>query len=220
MPFTLGAPLGPAGGIDPPEPGAQGDPQPIQGEVAATLAPPPTTRRITDDPAAGRPLHELPRRRTPIVPAARRSTPPPALAVREPGTTLDYPLSEPALWPYAFDPDYGRPRSAERAAGARRHADTPTPDPAWVQRHRTGLVIAFGIVPFLAVPMIALLGTQAARVVLDLQVPQMSYFLDWVIVGAVATVAATAIAMRYVFRRRGAREPAPAVAFDTVSQES
>src|SRR5271167_3825264 len=107
MPFTLGAPLGPAAGIRLPEPGAQVDQEPIEDEVAATLAPPPATHRVTDDPATEPRVPEPTRRRTPIVPAARRSTSPPSRAVRAPRTTLDYPLSEPALWPDAFDPDYG-----------------------------------------------------------------------------------------------------------------
>jgi len=93
-------------------------------------------------------------------------------------------------------------------------------DPGWVQRHRIALVVAFGIIPFVAVPLIALLGTRSARLVLDLQVPQMSYFLDWVIVGAVTIVAGTLVAIRYGLRRRRAREPVAAVGFETVGQET
>jgi hypothetical protein len=137
--------------------------------------------------------------------------------------TLNYPLSEPSLWPDAFDPEYARPFSPKPTAVD--HAATEAGAAAatrasWAQRHRVGLVIGFGIVPFVAVPLVALLGTRSARLVADLQVPQMSFFLDWVIVGAVTTVAATVIGIRYVFRRRTAAEPAQAVNYEAVGQES
>jgi len=219
MPFTLGAPLVPAGDIRIPEPGERLDQTAIEDEVAATLA----ACLVTDDLAIPWQAPELPLQRTPIVPAARRVAPVSPTVARETAITLDYPLSEPALWPDAFDPDYGRAFRPERAQTARptaRGADAPAIDPGWIQRHRIGLVVAFGIIPFVAVPMIALLGTRSARLVLDLQVPQMSYFLDWVIVGALTVVASTLVAVRYVFRRRRARETVAAVGFDVVGQET
>ena len=223
MPFTLGAPLGPAADIPIPEPGQRLDEAALDGEVAATLAPPPAARLVADDFAIPAYAPELPPPRTPVVPAARRMRPAPPLVARRRAITFDYPLSEPALWPDAFNPDYGRPFRPERAQTARpaaRGADAPAVDPGWVQHHRIALVVAFGIIPFVAVPLIALLGTRSARLVLDLQVPQMSYFLDWVIVGAVTIVAGTLVAIRYGFRRRRAREPVSAVGFETVGQET
>ncbi len=223
MPFTLGAPLGPAGDIPIPEPGERLDEAARNDEVAATLAPPPAGYLVTDDLASAWYVPALPDQRTPIVPAARRITTAAPSIAPQTAITLDYPLSEPALWPDAFDPDYGRPFRPERAQTARpaaRRAEAPAVDPGWVQRHRIGLVVAFGIIPFLTVPMIALLGTRSARLVLDLQVPQMSYFLDWVIVGAVTVVAGTLVTIRYGVRRRRAREPVAAVGFEAVGQET
>lgn len=225
IPYTLGAPLGPNIDILMPEPSDDFDAAFADDEFAATTAPARAATtvleereplgRTGDDP-------DVPHR-TRIVPTSRRRTPPPATTLRDTGMTLDYPLSEPSLWPDAFDPEYGRPfprKHAATEAGAAGASVAPAPQPNWVQRHRIGLVVGFGIVPFMAVPMVALLGTQSARLIADLQVPQMSYFIDWVIVGSIAAVASTALGMRYVLRRRRSADSARAVTYETIGQES
>jgi len=194
-------------------------------EIVATIAPPPATTTIAEFAEFTRAGDEFDvvRRRTPIVASSRRRTPPRASALRDAGMLFDYPLSEPSLWPDAFDPEYAWPFPREQPAAEPAAVDAataPAPQPGWVQRHRVGLVVGFGIVPFVAVPTLALLGTQSARLITDLQVPQMSFFLDWVIVGAVTVVAATLIGFRYVFRRRRSAETAPAVNYEAVGQES
>ncbi len=223
MPYTLGAPLGPGADILLPAPPARDVAIRLaDAELAATATAEPLPWGAIEqvgNPAVGR---EISYRPTPIVPRARRRTPPRAAIMPDAGIALDYPLSEPSLWPDTFDPEYALPFLGDRIDAPAAAALDPAPAcrPGWVQRHRVGLVVGFGVIPFVAVPMIALLGTRQARLVTDLQVPQMSFFLDWVIVGAVTTVAATLVCMRYVFSRRRSHEPAPAVSFETVGQES
>jgi hypothetical protein len=224
IPFTLGAPLSPIADMLIPEPSHEFTAD-FDDELAATRAPARTSSIALEERGHGAWAAgdlDVPSR-TRIVPTTRRRTLPRPANMRDAGMTFDYPLSEPSLWPDAFDPEYARRFSRKPAAvdhAAAEAAAPPLPRPSWVQRHRVGLVIGFGIVPFVAVPLVALLGTRSARLVADLQVPQMSFFLDWVIVGAVTTVAATVIGMRYVSRRRTAAAPAQAGNYEPVGQES
>jgi len=224
IPFTLGAPLSPIADMLIPEPSHEFTAD-FDDELAATIAPARTSPTALEERGPGASVTDdldVPAR-TRIVPTTRRRTLPRAANMRGAGMTFDYPLSDPSLWPDAFDPDYARRFSRRPAAVDHLAAEAvaaPLPRPSWFQRHRVGLVIGFGIVPFVAVPLVALLGTRSARLVADLQVPQMSFFLDWVIVGAVTTVAATVLGIRYLSGRRTATAPAQAVNYEPVGQES